>query len=108
MVHDLVAAEGLWTDKPEVNFLTATFDSNDSQPDPVRLAARTSRAFLGLRIDCLQCHSDFLGNVSLGDVDDPREGLQSDFHQLAAFFTSTEPVDCKAFKVATLTTNTNT
>ena len=88
IVRDLVTAEGLWTDKPEVNFLTATFDSNEGQPDPVRLAARTSRAFLGLRIDCLQCHSDFLGNVSLGDVNDPREGLQSDFHRFAAFFSS--------------------
>ncbi len=88
IVHDLLTAEGLWTDRPEVNFLTATFDSNDGQPDPVRLAARTSRAFLGLRIDCLQCHNDFLGNVNLGDVDEPREGLQTDFHQLAAFFTS--------------------
>jgi hypothetical protein len=88
MVRDLVTAEGLWTDKPQVNFLTATFDSNGGQPDPIRLAARTSRAFLGLRIDCLQCHSDFLGNVNLGNVDDPREGLQSDFHQLAAFYSS--------------------
>ncbi|MGB7343294.1 MAG: DUF1549 domain-containing protein [Pirellulaceae bacterium] len=88
IVRRLIAAKGLWTDSPEVNFLTATFDSNDGQPDPVRLAARTSRAFLGLRIDCLQCHDDFLGNVSLGDVDSPRDGRQTDFHQLAAFFTS--------------------
>jgi hypothetical protein len=88
IVRDLITAEGLWTDKPEVNFLTATFDSNDGKADPVRLAARTSRAFLGLRIDCLQCHNDFLGNVNLGDADDLREGQQSDFHQLAAFYTS--------------------
>lgn len=88
MVRDLITAEGLWTDKPQVNFLTATFDSNDNQADPIRLAARTSRAFLGLRIDCLQCHNDFLGNVNLGDADAPREGMQTDFHQLAAFFTS--------------------
>ncbi|MDA8743607.1 DUF1549 and DUF1553 domain-containing protein [Rubripirellula amarantea] len=90
LVRTLITAEGLWTDRPEVNFYTATYDSNDGNPDPVRLAARTSRAFLGLRIDCLQCHDDFLGNVSLGDIDDPREGLQTDFHQLAAFFTSAE------------------
>lgn len=88
MVRELITAEGLWTDKPQVNFLTATFDSNDGKADPVRLAARTSRAFLGLRIDCLQCHNDFLGNVNLGDCDDPREGLQSDFHGLAAFYSS--------------------
>lgn len=88
MVRRLITAEGLWTDKPEVNFLTATFDSNDGNPDPIRLAARTSRAFLGLRIDCLQCHNDFLGNVNLGDADEPREGMQTDFHQLAAFYSS--------------------
>ncbi len=87
LVRQLITAEGLWTDQPAVNFYSATFDSNGGQPDPVRLAARTSRAFLGLRIDCLQCHDDFLGNVSLGDVNSPREGLQTDFHQLAAFFT---------------------
>lgn len=88
MVRELLTAEGLWTDKPQVNFLTATFDSNDGKADPIRLAARTSRVFLGLRIDCLQCHNDFLGNVNLGEVSDLREGMQQDFHQLAAFFTS--------------------
>ena len=88
IVRDLITAEGLWTDRPEVNFLTVTFDSNDGNPDPIRLAARTSRAFLGLRIDCLQCHNDFLGNVNLGDSDSIREGMQSDFHQLAAFYTA--------------------
>lgn len=88
LVRKLITAEGLWTDKPEVNFLSATFDSNDGSADPIRLAARTSRAFLGLRIDCLQCHNDFLGNVNLGDVAEPREGLQTDFHGLAAFYTS--------------------
>lgn len=88
VVRQLITAEGLWTDRPEVNFLTVTFDSNDGNPDPIRLAARTSRAFLGLRIDCLQCHNDFLGNVSLGDPDEIREGSQTDFHQLAAFYSS--------------------
>ena len=88
MVRELLTAEGLWTDKPQVNFLTATFDSNDGKADPIRLAARTSRVFLGLRIDCLQCHNDFLGNVNLGEESDLREGTQQDFHQLAAFFTS--------------------
>ncbi len=88
IVRSLVTANGLWTDKPEVNFLTVTYDSGDSKPDPIRLAARTSRAFLGLRIDCLQCHDDFLGNVSLGDCESPRGGVQQDFHQLAAFYTA--------------------
>ena len=88
MTRELIGGEGLWTDQPQVNFLTATVDSNEGQPDPIRLAARTARTFLGLRIDCLQCHDDFLGNVSLGDPDQLRGGAQTDFHQLAAFYSS--------------------
>ena len=88
IVRKLLTAEGLWTDRPEVNFYTATFDSNNGQADPIRLASRTARVFLGLRIDCLQCHDDFLGNVNLGDRDQIREGKQQDFHQLAAFFSA--------------------
>ncbi|EMI54895.1 DUF1549 domain-containing protein [Rhodopirellula sallentina] len=94
LVRRLITAKGLWTDRPEVNFYTVTFDSGNGQPDPIRMAARTCRAFLGIRIDCLQCHDDFLGNVSMGDPlwmggdDDFREGTQQDFHALAAFFTA--------------------
>ena len=94
IVRSLVTADGLSTDRPEVNFLTVTLNSNEQgQPNPIRLAARTSRAFLGLRIDCMQCHDDFLGNVSLGDVStgngaELREGTQKDFHALAAFYST--------------------
>ncbi|MFT7643039.1 MAG: hypothetical protein ACI9G1_004802 [Pirellulaceae bacterium] len=88
IVRDLIADKGLWTDTPAVNFVTVTIDQNNDRkgPNPIRLAARTTRAFLGMRIDCLQCHDDRLGNVALGTLDDPRDGLQADFHQLAAFF----------------------
>jgi hypothetical protein len=61
----------------------------EGQPDPIRLAGRTTRAFLGMRIDCLQCHDDFLGTMELGPASDPRDGTQQDFHQLAAFFSDT-------------------
>jgi len=111
LARQLVTAEGLFTDRPEVNFYTVTFDSGAGKPDPVRMAARVSRAFLGVRIDCLQCHNDFLGNVSMGDPvwmtdfrgasaaetsaapsssTEFREGQQQDFHQLAAFFTAAD------------------
>ncbi len=87
LVRRLISDEGLWTDTPAVNFVTVTLDkNNDNRPDEIRLAGRTARAFLGMRIDCLQCHDDRLGNVQLGTVDNPREGQQRDFHQLAAFF----------------------
>ena len=88
LAYHILADQGLWTDKPSVNFVTVTSDQNrdGNPPDPIRLAARTTRAFLGVRIDCLQCHDDRLGKVGLGTAADPREGTQIDFHQLAAFF----------------------
>ncbi|MCA9216709.1 MAG: DUF1553 domain-containing protein [Planctomycetales bacterium] len=78
IVRELIAGKGLWTDSPAVNFLTVTNDINgDENPDEERLAARTTRAFLGVRLDCVQCHDDNLdGNWR-----------QRDFHQLAAFYT---------------------
>ncbi len=82
LVRDLIASEGIWTTKPEVNFITVTIDQNNKEegPDEQKLAARVSRAFLGLRIDCVQCHNDFLGG----------KWKQENFHQLAAFFNRAE------------------
>jgi hypothetical protein len=87
LVRKLITAEGLWTNQPEVNFLTATISKEGGRKvDEVALAGRTARAFLGMRIDCLQCHDDFLGNVVLGDAEASRGGKQLDFHHLAAFY----------------------
>jgi len=87
IVRRMFVAEGLWTDRPEVNFLTSTIEEGKGgRVDPILLAGRTSRAFLGMRIDCLQCHDDLLGNVHLGSQESHRDGTQLDFHQLAAFF----------------------
>jgi hypothetical protein len=81
LARELIADRGLWTDSPAVNFVTVTLDSNeDGQPDPIRLAARTTRAFLGVRLDCVQCHDDFLN----------ARWEQQDFHHLAAFFAPTK------------------
>ncbi len=75
LVRDLIASQGLWTDKPPTNFLTVTFDPTRKQLDPERLAARVARAFLGVRIDCAQCHNHPF-----------QPWKQDDFHGLAAFF----------------------
>lgn len=87
IVRKLIAEDGLWTGSPATNFVTATSQQQmNNEPDEIRLAARVARAFLGMRIDCLQCHDDKLGNIILGDADNPRTGAQADFHHLAAFF----------------------
>lgn len=94
LMRQLVVAEGLWTDNPAVNFLTATMDESDERTaDPVRLAGRTSRAFLGMRIDCMQCHDDLLGQVDFGTPQAPQGGRQIDFHGLAAFFAAARVPD---------------
>jgi hypothetical protein len=76
IVRDLLTSEGLWTDQPSTNFLTVTaMPDKGNQPDPERLAGRVTRAFLGIRLDCAQCHNH------------PYESWkQADFRGLAAFF----------------------
>ena len=71
----MIADKGLWTDHPATNFVTVTFDPELGRPTPERLAARVARAFLGVRIDCAQCH------------DHPfQRWKQADFRGLASFF----------------------
>jgi len=69
LVRELIQSEGLSTDTPAVNF-TVSQDAN-----PVKLAAQTTRAFLGLRIDCAQCHDHPFARWK-----------QSDFEGLAAYY----------------------
>ena len=59
---------------------TAFFDIRDDKPED--LAASTTRAFLGVRLECAQCH------------DHPFDDWKQDqFWQLAAFFASPEEFD---------------
>lgn len=80
MVRHLISDSGLWTDQPATNFITVAIDQdNDADPDAKVLASRVSRAFLGVRIDCAECH------------DHPFEPWkQSDFNSLAAYFGQTK------------------
>jgi hypothetical protein len=81
LVRQLIADSGIWTDAPATNFLTAAIKPDDEEhpdPDPNVLAARVSRAMLGIRLDCAECH------------DHPfAEWKQRDFQGLAAFFAQT-------------------
>jgi hypothetical protein len=79
LVRDLIAGSGLWTDQPSTNFITATsLAQMKNQPDPVKLAGRVTRAFLGLRLDCAQCHNHPFAAWK-----------QSDFEGFTAFFGQT-------------------
>jgi Protein of unknown function (DUF1553)/Protein of unknown function (DUF1549) len=79
VVQQLIAEEGLWTDKPATNFVTVTTQQDkENQPDPVRLAGRVTRAFLGLRLDCAQCHDHPFASW-----------VKADFEGLSAFFGQT-------------------
>jgi hypothetical protein len=90
IVTELISDTGLWNSSPAVNFVTVTAQQNqDNKPDEIRLAARTTRAFLGMRIDCLQCHDDKMEKVTIMEDGQPRGGTQQDFHHLAAFFGET-------------------
>lgn len=75
MTKELIAAEGLWTDRPAANFITVA-RMEDEGLDENKLAGRTVRTFLGQRIDCAQCH------------DHPFDPAwqQADFEGLAAFY----------------------
>ena len=79
VVREVIATEGLWTEKPATNFITVTIQNDkENQPDPVRLAGRVTRAFLGVRLDCAQCH------------DHPfAPWKQADFEGFSAFFGQT-------------------
>jgi hypothetical protein len=75
----LIDAKGVWTTSPEVNFISVT-NVDKKGPDEAKLAARLSRAFLGVQMDCVQCHDGKLGSP----------WQQTDFHKLAAYFGQTD------------------
>ncbi|MBE2283232.1 MAG: DUF1553 domain-containing protein [Prosthecobacter sp.] len=71
----LIDCSGVWTTNPAVNFVSVTRNMGKSL-DEAKLAARVSRAFLGVQMDCVQCHDGKLGST----------WKQENFHQLAAYF----------------------
>jgi hypothetical protein len=77
LARELIHSKGTWTTQPQANFITATIEKGEKGgPSEIKLATRLTRAFLGVRIDCVQCHDDMFGD----------RWKQQDFHQLAAFF----------------------
>ncbi len=75
MTREMIAAKGVWTDRPSANFITIA-RINDEGLDVNKLAGRTVRTFLGQRIDCAQCH----------DHPFDQRWKQGDFEGLAAWY----------------------
>jgi hypothetical protein len=69
IVSDLLLAEGRLADSGPLLFYAAL------KMNPEELAAKTSRAFLGVRLECAQCHNHKFEPIS-----------QHDFWSFAAFF----------------------
>ncbi len=79
VVQGILTARGLWTNEPATNFVTVTSkEDKQNQPDSVRVAGRVTRAFLGLRLDCAECHNHPFSHWK-----------RADFRGLAAFFGQT-------------------
>lgn len=78
LVNELLTSQGLWTDAPATNFFTVATIQGEQRYDVPKITARVSRSFLGVRMDCAQCHDHPFADWS-----------QQDFHQLAAFFGQT-------------------
>jgi hypothetical protein len=70
IVRDLIAAGGTG---PETNFVMA--HAENKQPVPEKLAGATARLFLGLQLQCAECHNHPF-----------TEWKQTDFWALAAFY----------------------
>ncbi len=73
IVSEMIAQRGASADHPATTFVALELSLGDQAAE--RLAARTSRAFLGQRMDCAQCH------------DHPfADWTQKQFEGLAAFY----------------------
>ncbi len=74
LTKKVISAEGYLQDNGAVGYLLSYTDMGN-QPDPKTLASTTARVFMGLQIECAQCH------------DHPfADWKRDEFMELAAFF----------------------
>lgn len=94
LVRRMIAERGLNTDRPAVNFVAAAYDEDRQGPDAEKLTVRVARAFLGLRLDCAQCHDYYDPTDPQFDADGQQlpTWSQRQFQSLAAFFGQTRHV----------------
>ena len=83
VVHDIVSAEGHFERNGAVNFLLAQMTTPD---DAVQATAKTMRLFMGIQVQCTQCH------------DHPfNDWKQNQFWEFNSFFRQTRKVDQRKY-----------
>lgn len=83
VVYDIVSAEGHYEQNGAVNYLLAQMQDAD---DGVQMTAKTTRLFLGMQVQCTQCH------------DHPfNEWKQDQFWKFNSFFRQTAKVDHRKY-----------
>ncbi len=87
IVYDLVSAEGRSDENGAVNYLLAQMTTND---ELVQATAKTTRLFMGVQLQCAQCHNHPF---------DPWK--QDQFWQLNSFLRQTRPVEHRKLDQAT-------
>ncbi len=87
VVYDLVAAEGRSDKNGAVNYLLTQLANRD---EAVLATAKTTRLFLGIQLQCAQCHNHPF---------DPWK--QEQFWQINSFLRQTQRVDHRRFDAAT-------
>ena len=80
LVTDLITASGERDENPGTTFLLANVVAG--QPDPSKMTAAASRLFLGVRLECCECHNHPFTKLQ-----------QTDFWEVAAFFTAARGID---------------
>lgn len=83
VVFDLVSAEGHFEQNGAVNYLLAQMQDAD---DGVQMTAKTTRLFMGMQVQCTQCH------------DHPfNEWKQDQFWKFNSFFRQTAKIDHRKY-----------
>ncbi len=91
ITYDLLSSEGRFDDNGAVNYLLAQLQLNpDSDEYPVEATAKTARIFLGLQVQCTQCHNHPFNDWK-----------QNQFWEFYSFFRQMERKDHEKYNATT-------
>lgn len=89
--YDLISSEGRFDENGSVNYLLAQLQLNPNSDEyPVEATARTARIFLGLQVQCTQCHNHPFNDWK-----------QNQFWEFYSFFRQMERKDHEKYNATT-------